>query len=148
MRDTLETQAIAEILGDAPLLTHATIEAIASRLRAECPHGSAEAFASFLGLHVVVASLPAGLDAVLCDNTILVRRSRNAARSALLVLHECAHHLLRDCAHSHGDAWALTLALARPLRVPQAATIAIPEWANSAREKARRFFLDVLSSAE
>jgi hypothetical protein len=140
VHDLLTSQAIAELRGDAPLVDHRDLEALARAVRLRSMDCDAIGIAESLALHVAFTSLPTGVDAVLVDQRIFVRRLRSQARTSLLILHECAHHALKHRAHSHGDVWMLSLALAMPTGLPAARRILLPAWANSIRSEVVTIF--------
>jgi hypothetical protein len=126
-------------------LNAAAIEAIATQVHSARFGDGAEGLAAGQGITVLVLDLPACVAGLqVPDGAIVVRPRRSPASMALVVLHELAHHLLHALDHTHGDVWALTLALGAPRAVVArcssagelAATTGLPRWAASVRIRA------------
>ena len=78
-------------------------------LRARARYGLVRAsgwqvFADYLRLKVFIAPLPAGFDAIIHDDTILIRHGISATEAAYAVWHEIGHSML----HAGDWRWWLT----------------------------------------
>lgn len=151
----VEELALKEIAGDPPRVDVKLLEAFAECVEAQRDGDGPEGLARGQKVDVETdAGFPEGLDgiALVDDNLLIVRPSRDRATEWLRILHELAHWLLMKAGltHSHGDVWMLALALGAPgsmVRREQpeggialAAVSGLPAWAAFAR-------LDMLDAA-
>jgi hypothetical protein len=126
--DQLEAIARAEIREDYPLADACVLESLAAATHdAAVPDATAEELAHGAGFAVVLRE-DWPTDGALLRGTVIVVRRQRRRRMAVAVLHELAHALLlrAGIAHSHGDVWCLTLALAAPRGATR--PLAVPAW--------------------
>lgn len=127
-----------EIRSGLAILSDEEIEADAAKLWSKVSDvGDVEDLARVRGVAIEMdRGLPAGIDGLALPHALVVRPSRQRALVVLRILHELAHHLLgRSRAHTHADAWRLTLALAWPVqRIKRGLPcLEVPEWARMMR---------------
>lgn len=127
-----------EIRSGLAILSDEEIEADANKLWSKVSDvGDVEDLARVRNVAVETdRNLPPGIDGLALPHALVVRPSRHRELLVLRILHELAHHLLgRSRAHTHADAWRLTLALAWPVqRIKRGLPcLEIPEWARTMR---------------
>lgn len=112
----LEEIALAEIREDYPLADAYVLESLASCAHdAAVPDPTPEDLAIAARCTLVVrGDWP--IEGSLLRARVIVVRAQRRRRMTIAILHELAHALLlrAGIAHSHGDVWCLTLALAAP----------------------------------
>ena len=144
----VEETALKEIAGDPPRVDVKLIEAIAECVEEQRDGDGPEGLARGQKVDVEYdAGFPEGRDgiALVDDDLLIVRPSRDRATEWLRILHELAHWLLQKAGltHSHGDVWMLALALGAPASMVRreqpacgialAAVSGLPAWAAFAR---------------
>lgn len=111
-----------EMSGAPPTLDAALIEGLAEHVHVARDGDGPEGLARGQGIDVEVDhGLPPGIDGIAVDrlSLVIVRPSRDRALLMLRILHELAHLVLQRLGvrHSHGDVWALAVAMGAPQSV-------------------------------
>lgn len=99
-----------------------------------------ESLAESVGVSVAYdLTLPSGIPGLRVSGLVILRPHRDPARVMLVGGHEMSHEVLRclDLGHTHGDVWALTMALVMPRAIVAqhvdpgalAAACCVPWWA-------------------
>lgn len=144
----LRQTVLEEIEGDPPRVDIALLECLAEHAHEARKADTAQGIAEGQCVEVRTdGGFPPWFDGIALAefDMVIVRPSHDPALLALRILHELAHLLLDRTrwAHSHGDVWVLTLALAAPGSVLRgarpttaldlAALARVPAWVAAAR---------------
>lgn len=105
--------------GTPPTLDPALIEGLAEHVHEAREGDGPEGLAKGQGIDVETDNgLPDGIDGIALEefSLVVVRPSRDRALLRLRILHELAHLVLQRLGmrHSHGDVWALAVAMGAP----------------------------------